>query len=223
VECETLERRTFLSAGPIHVLTSFDGSNGEFPAGNLTTSGNTLYGSAGGGPDSAGIIYSLPLTGGSPTILGSFNGTNGYGPNGDLILVGNTLYGTTEYGGDGFDGGPSGSGTVFSIPAAGGTPAVLASFSGSGAANPVGGIILSGNTIYGTTFDGGTSNQGTVFSVPITGGSPTILTSFSSGASGYDPFSPNSNLVLSGSSLYGVAAGGTSPQTSVLFAPRVNF
>ena len=113
------------------------------------------------------------------TILASFNGANGGSvyPSGGLILSGSTLYGTTYWGGT------SGSGTVFSLPLAGGTPTTLASFNGTNGYCLPGSLILSGSTLYGVTSNGGISGQssdgytgyGTVFSLPISGGTPTTL------------------------------------------------
>ena len=59
-----------------------------------------------------GTVFSIPLSGGSPTVLASFNGSNGDYPVAGLTLGGNTLYGTTELGGADSDG------TVFSVPVA---------------------------------------------------------------------------------------------------------
>ena len=62
----------------------------------LTLSGNTLYGTTQyGGANGDGTVFSVPLSGGSPTVLASFNGSNGNEPLGGLTLSGNTLYGTT--------------------------------------------------------------------------------------------------------------------------------
>jgi uncharacterized repeat protein (TIGR03803 family) len=90
-----------------------------------------------------------------------------------LILSGNTLYGTTYHGGS------SGNGTVFKINTDGSDFTTLYSFTAlssiyynynfynvnSDGANPEGGLILSGNTLYGTAYDGGTNGYGTVFSL----------------------------------------------------------
>jgi uncharacterized repeat protein (TIGR03803 family) len=207
-----------VTGGTPTVLASFNGADGAGP-GDLTVSGSTLYGSAdnvfslpisGGTPTvlsstisswgklvvsgntlygaNGGEVFSLPTSGGAPTILASFSGDPG--PMGGLILSGNTLYGTTEFGG------PSGTespvfatGEVYSVPVTGGTPTVLASFSGTDGAEPLAGLILSGNTLYGTTFAGGNMSlstdgadafpgAGTVFSLPVTGGTPTVLVAF---------------------------------------------
>ena len=59
---------------------SFNGTNGANPGGSLTLSanGSTLYGMTPyGGADGDGNIFSIPVTGGTPTTLFSFNGTNG--------------------------------------------------------------------------------------------------------------------------------------------------
>ena len=110
-------------------------------------------------------------------MLASFNGSsNGAYPYAGLTLSGNTLYGTT------YLGGANGKGEVFSIPAGGGTPTVLASFNGSNGAYPWGGLTSSGNTLYGTTEAGGANGDGEVFSVPVGGGSPTVLASLRSAA-----------------------------------------
>ena len=76
---------------------------------------------ANGGVNGDGTVFSIPVTGGTPTILVSFNGTNGADPYGSLTLsAGSTLYGMT------YGGGADGDGTVFSIPVTGGTPTTLA-------------------------------------------------------------------------------------------------
>ena len=85
-----------------------------------------------------------------------------------MIVAGGTLYGTTT------------AGEVFSLPTAGGTPAFLASFSGTV------GLVLSGSTLYGTSTSGGANNDGEIFSLPITGGTPTVLASFN-GTDGSGP------------------------------------
>jgi len=199
-----------LSGGSPTVLASFNGSNGYSPVGGLTLADNTLYGTTnnGGttyiGPNNpgAGTVFSVPLSGGSPTVLASLNGITGYAPRGGLTLADNTLYGTTS------EGGPNAHdqvfGTVFSVPINGGTPTVLASLNRSGGDYPVGGLTLIGNTLYGMATQGGAYGCGTVYSVPIGGGTPTVLASFN-GTNGQYPFG---GLTLSGSTLYGTTIYG---------------
>jgi uncharacterized repeat protein (TIGR03803 family) len=134
--------------------------------------------------------------------LASFNGGDGSYPLAGVTLSGSTLYGTTQTGGS--NGGlyGNGYGTVFSVPVAGGTPTVLASFNSSDGSYPVAGLIVSGNTLYGTTVHGGGGNDGgygEVFSLPTSGGTPTVLAHFNVTDGEY----PSTGLLLSGSTLYG--------------------
>ena len=118
-----------VSGGSPTVLASFNGSNGANPYAGLTVSGNTLYGTTttGGANQYGGTVFSVPLSGGSPTVLASFNGSNGWSPYAGLTLIGNTLYGTTTTGG-GYGGWNDG--VVFSLPVSGGSPTVLVTFTG---------------------------------------------------------------------------------------------
>ena len=107
-------------------------SDGADPSGGLITSGSTFYGTAAdGGTHNDGVVFSVPLSGGTPTVLASFNGSNGRLPKAGLTLSGSTLYGTTYYGGA-YD-----YGVVFGVPLSGGTPTVLATFNGSNGSHPV--------------------------------------------------------------------------------------
>jgi uncharacterized repeat protein (TIGR03803 family) len=201
-----------ITGGTPTVLASFDGSLGKNPYGGLTLSadGSTLYGTTqNGGAGNYGTVFSIPITGGTPTVLASFDGSNGAKPRPVLTISGNTLYGTTLCGGINFNGSAnSGNGIVFSVPITGGTPTVLASFDGSNGANPGAGLTLSpdGTTLYGTTVYGAAANYGVVFSIPITGGTATVLASFS-GSNGGNPFA---GLTISGdgSTLFGTTAYG---------------
>jgi uncharacterized repeat protein (TIGR03803 family) len=201
-------------------LVSFNGTNGQYPEAGLTLSGNTLYGTTvngGTGYDGQpktgdGIVFSVPVTGGTPTVLVSFNGSNGANPVAGLIpsADGSTLYGTTFAGGAGWNPGSndSGGGTVFSVPITGGTPTDLALLNFTTGIFPAAGLTLSGNTLYGTTTSGGGYMGGTVFSVPVTGGTPTVLASFNV----LDEYQPMAGLTLSGdgNTLYGTTEEGGS-------------
>ncbi len=192
-----------VTGGTPTVLASFNGTDGNDPAGSLTLSadGSTLYGMTNdGGTDGDGVIFSIPVTGGTPTVLASFNGTDGEYPSGSLTLSGSTLYGMTS------GGATDGDGVIFSIPVTGGTPTVLASFNGTDGEDPSGGLTLSGSTLYGTTYVGGADGDGVIFSIPVTGGTPTVLGSFN----GTDGSGPAGSLTLSadGSTFYGMTVDG---------------
>jgi len=205
-----------MTGGTPTVLASFNAYNGAYPCGGvLTASGNTLYGTTANGSygyaNSDGEVFSLPITGGTPTVLASFNGSNGGEPCAELTLTGNTLYGTT------YGGGANGYGEVFSLPTIGGTPTVLASFDGSNGSGPFAGLTLSGNTLYGTTYEGGDNGDGEVFSLPTTGGTPTVLASFD-GSNGKWPYA---DLTLSGNTLYGTTYYGGDNGVGTVFSVTV--
>jgi len=82
-------------------------------------------------------------------------------------------------------------------------------------ANPLAGLILSGNTLYGTAQNGGISGSGTVFSVKTDGTGFTNLHSFSGGGDGANP---QAGLILSGNALYGTARTGGSSGAGTVFS-----
>jgi uncharacterized repeat protein (TIGR03803 family) len=167
-------------------LYSFTGgSDGAGPWSGLILSGNTLYGTAElGGISGNGTVFAVNTDGTGFTTLHRFtavnNGKNidGYDPQAGLILSDNTLYGAAG------GGGSSNHGTVFKVNTDGTGFATLYSFTAlvsdtnNDGARPVGGLILSGNTLYGTAWEGGSSGLGTVFSITL----PPQLTIIPSGA-----------------------------------------
>jgi uncharacterized repeat protein (TIGR03803 family) len=192
-----------VSGGTPTTLLSFNRTNGEFPCRRLAVSGSSVYGMTmfGGAYGSAGgdgTIFSVPMSGGTPTTLLSFDGTDGATPVTGLTVVGSALYGTASNGGATFNG------TIFSIPVSGGTPTILANFDYTHGSYPVGSLTLSGSTFFGMTSGGGDYGDGTVFSVPVSGGAITTLLSFN-GTNGMYPFG---SLTLDGSTLYGAANEG---------------
>jgi uncharacterized repeat protein (TIGR03803 family) len=192
-----------VTAQTFKTLHSFtNGSDGYGPVGGLVLSGNTLYGTTLG---MGGTVFSVNIDGtGFTTLCGLYGG-----PSGTLILSGKTLYGTTTEGGD------LNEGMVFRVNTDGTGFTNLYSFysllgdgDGTGAF-PVGGLILSGSTLYGTAscsevYDGGPFGAGTVFAVNTDGTGFNVLHSFNF----YDGYAPHGPLILSGNSLYGSASGG---------------
>jgi len=205
-----------ITGGTPTVLASFNGADGETPCAGLAISGGLLYGIASSNSSNGdGTIFSLSVEGGTPTVLGFIGGTSGIvNDQPGLIVSGNTLYGAAEFGGT------DAAGDVFSLPATGGTPTILATFNGStNGDKPQGNLLLSNNTLYGTTFFGGAFDDGEVFSVPVTGGGATVLASFNSASDGGNP---QGGLVLSNGVLYGTTSAGASNGVGGVFSLPVS-
>ena len=202
-----------VTAQAFTTLHSFTGgSDGANPYAGLILSGNTLYGTAeSGGSSGAGTVFGVNTDGTGFTVLHGFSGgRDGTAPEAGLILSGNTLYGTAE------SGGSSGDGTVFGVNTDGTGFTNLHSFTGGGdGANPIAGLILSGDTLYGSANGGGSSGNGTLFRINTDGTGFTNLHSFSGGSDGAYPYA---GLILSGSTLYGTANGGGSSGYGTVFS-----
>ena len=142
------------------------------------------------------------------TNLHSFASDEGYSPNA-LLISGNRMYGTT-YSGSNYDG------TIFALN----TDRLLVSrtymfFPGLlTGAFPIGGLLLSGKTLYGTA-SGGALKSGTVFAINTDGTGFTILHSFGGPSGGSYP---RWGLVLWGNTLYGTTYDGGSANQGVVFA-----
>src|SRR6202012_2018824 len=105
-----------------------------------------------------GAVYEL-LPNGTIVIRGAFDGANGFAPEGGVLVDrdGN-LFGTTS------QGGPTGAGTVFEIPAGTNTIVTLTDFSGTNIDDPFSRMAMdSHGNLFGTTESGGTSNLGAIF------------------------------------------------------------
>src|SRR5579859_834715 len=187
------------SFSPMNSYTNSDGAN---PMAALIVSNGVLYGTTQYGGDwGCGSIFRVNTNGTGFTNIYTFTGnSDGANPVARLLLSGSTLYGTTLYGGD------SGYGTVFSLSTSGTGFAMLHNFSGSEGqegANPCAGLVLSGGQLFGTTQYGDSgdgSHNGTVFRMDINGDNFTTLHSFVDS----EGFYPDAELLLSGSTLYGV-------------------
>ena len=208
---------TLHSFGALSSSSSGTNSDGAWPGG-LVLSGNTLYGTAGGGSSGNGTVFAVKTDGSAFSILHEFTGpycdtcasitnTDGIFPSGGLVLCGNTLYGATVTGGS------SGNGTVFKVNTDGSGFKTLYVFSaappGSVTVNadgawPSARLLLSGSTLYGTAEFGGSSGSGTVFALSTNGTGFTTLHNFG----GADGAVPRGELILSGNTLYGTASAG---------------
>jgi uncharacterized repeat protein (TIGR03803 family) len=157
-------------------------SDGEEPFSQLILdSDDNLYGTAGGGASSGGIVYKI-TTAGAETVLYSFMAgtTDGEGPQAGVIRdsAGN-LYGTATAGG------ANSRGAVFKVTS-GGTETLLYSFCSvnsasancTDGASPSTGLIWGADgNIYGATGGGGLNGLGTLFKI-TTAGALTVLHAF---------------------------------------------
>jgi uncharacterized repeat protein (TIGR03803 family) len=211
------------------------GADGARPAAPLVISGSTIYGTTSqGGNSSPGTVFRLNSDGSGFTNLYSFTpnvaGTNSDGatPWNGIILAGNTLYGTASRGGT------WGNGTVFAMNTDGTGFTNLHSFSaGTGyvptvtntdGADPYGGLVLSGNTLYGAAATGGDAGNGTIFALNTDGSGFTTLHSFAAGIGSFGTLTNSDGawliprLVISGNTLYGGAFYGGNSGGGTLFA-----
>jgi hypothetical protein len=106
------------------------------------------------------VLQAIPTT--NPPVCGNC------GARGGLVLSGNTIYGTCQN-----DGASDARGNVFKVNTDGTGFAKLHVFSSSyGAPNPdgglpLGGLVMSGNTLYGPAAIAGPHNHGAIFSVTL--------------------------------------------------------
>jgi uncharacterized repeat protein (TIGR03803 family) len=215
------------SAEAFKVLHAFTPGNankdGFSPSAGLVLSGNTLYGTASGGGGGRGTVFAVNIDGTGFTTLHNFtNNSDGGIPVAGLILSNNTLYGTTE------GGGSSDYGTVFAVTNDGTGFATLHSFTApdpnnnfanADGAEPVAGLVLSGNTLYGTAEWGGSYGWGTVFAVNTDGTGFLPLHSFPDARSyNTEGAVPWASLILSGNTLYGTAEEGGTENCGTVFA-----
>jgi len=191
------------------------GSNdGQYPYGNLTLSGNTLYGMTRyGGGNSMGVIFKINTDGNNYTNLHDFAGGNddGQEPYGNLTLSGSTLYGMTYSGGD------NNYGVIFKMDMDGNNYTNLHDFAGGNddGRNPFGNLILSNSTLYGMTYNGGDSSMGVIFKMNTDGNNYTNLHDFAGGND--DGRRPFGDLTLSGSTLYGMTYNGGDNDSGIIF------
>lgn len=201
---------------------------GANPRIELISDGGLLYGVMPyGGANGAGNIFKINADGSGFTILHNFSildsSTNldGATPFGRLLLADGVLYGATSYGG------LFGNGTVFRINADGSSFTNLHNFgltNSKGAnkdgAQPAGGLVLDGNTLYGVTQYGGKKGQGTIFQINTDGSGFCSLYSFLQLTSGSNDVgaAPCAGLVQSANTFYGTASTGGPNGFGTLFA-----
>jgi len=179
-------------------------TDGNHPETGLVLSGDILYGTTGsGGSNGYGTLFSVNTDGSGFTNFYNFTGGyDGGDPTAPLLLSGNTLYGGT------FNGGTNGTGTIFAIHTDGSGFTVLRDISAfTDGRQPVGALLLSGDTLYGAMSVNGGGANGTIFSLKTNGSNFSVLHTFSYNPNGTnnDGASPLGGLALSANRLYGTA------------------
>jgi uncharacterized repeat protein (TIGR03803 family) len=212
----------------LHSLAS--ATDGALPMGGLILAGNLLYGTAeNGGSNSLGTIFAISTNGSGFKVLHAFANADGTHPQAPLVLGGATLYG------EAYNGGSGSTGSIFKIDTNGSNFITLRVFSditglgtnGEGA-NPTGGLLLSGATLYGTTYSGGDNHSGNVFKIGTNGMGYSTLINFDRLSSTFFPQTnatggnPESGLFLNGDTLYGTTFVGGSTGYGTLFQVKTN-
>lgn len=205
------------TAGRVHVLLSFNNTNGLLPAsGVIFDKAGNLYGTADGGPGGAGVLFRLDKDGNAENFhifQGGLN-TEAAVPSGGVIIdESGNFYGATLLGGLG----PfPGFGTLYEVDPDGNFR-VLYDFQGAAdGAEPQGPLIrdASGN-LYGAALQGGKRNRGTIFKL-ATDGTLTVLHTFTGGWDGGEP--QGGLLMDSAGNLYGSASAGGDSGSGTVFA-----
>jgi uncharacterized repeat protein (TIGR03803 family) len=221
----TLHSFTALRSAPGFSLAHPDtNGDGAIPKAPLVLSSNILYGTThAGGAGAGGTVFAVNTDGSGFTNLLNFTlgASDGYYPYAGLVMSSDTstLYGTT---GHSFTGT---SGVEFSINTDGTGFTPLYGLADS----PHASLILSNGTLYGTVPRGEDgSDDGKVFAVNTDGTGFTILHSFPLvGCGRYPCFNsdgayPQTQLVLSGNTLYGIADGGGAFGFGTVFAVNID-
>lgn len=215
--------------------------DGTLPQGGLVLQAGTLYGTAAyGGTNGSGTLFSCGINGSNFTVLhafapaklpGSSTNSEGMTPLAGPVLLGGTLYGVAELGGT------NGNGTIYSISTNGTgfslihtfTPTRGAASTNTDGANPVAGLTGAGDTLYGATFFGGTNGTGTIFSLRTNGLNFSVIHSFRVGHTNRlneftnaDGTAVQGTLLLSGGTLYGTTAFGSTNASGNVFSLGTN-
>jgi uncharacterized repeat protein (TIGR03803 family) len=207
-------------SGTIKVIASFASTLGQQPMGHLVedSSGNFFGTTFSGGSSNEGSVFEVSSDTGTITTLATFSGSNGAYPEGGIIedSSGN-LFGTTEYGGNGYAGGNTGSGTVFEVAHGTRTLSTLASLSSVGPdASPEGLMEDGSGNFFGITQANGTYGYGSVYELQHGSSKVTVLASFSGGSSsGATPY--GSLIQDNAGNLYGATEYGGPTNDGTVF------
>ena len=210
-------------------LTGGVNPDGANPAAGLAFSGGVLVGTTlNGGLQGAGTAFSMSPDGTDFTAFRSFtNAPDAGNPQGELSFSETRFFSTT------FGGGSSGVGAVIAGQT-NGSVSVLKSFAAvsadnatnSGGASPNAALANSGVMLFGANTAGGAAANGYLFSLATNGTTFSILHDFSTldcqTGTNTDGASPQGGLILSGGTLFGVAAAGGAGGSGVVYSIGTN-
>src|ERR1700733_6159469 len=189
-----------------------DGAN---PRQVVWTNGVFYGAAANGGTNGHGMLYEFNPAGSVFSPVHYFTGatSDGNTPNNPLV-AGNMIYGTTIYGGT------NGVGMIYAVNTngTGFTPLYSFSFPPDGYI-PLSGLILNGTTLFGTANTGGINGGGTAFQINTDGSGYAILHWFTNTPDGY---LPQSELLLSGGTLFGTTIYGGTNGYGTVFSMSTN-
>jgi len=143
----------------LHTFNDYYDHDGALPNGLVQATDGSFYGTAGGGPMFAGIVFKITFDG-TLTTLHAFDRTDGQSPLAPPIQGSDgNFYGTTS------EAGPNGYGTVYKMSPQG-SLMTLHSFNHTDGAAPYAQLVqASDGNFYGTTTEGGANGYGTVFKI----------------------------------------------------------
>jgi uncharacterized repeat protein (TIGR03803 family) len=195
------------------------------PYGDLLFDSGVLYGTSAAGVafGAGGTVFKITASNTNCELLMVFGDASD--PKGRLVLNGGMLYGTTA------SGGSFNEGTIFKLSTNGTSFTILKHFparvlrTNSDGAVPVGGLVLSGDTLYGTTSAGGSTSNGVIFRIKTDGSGFAVLKHFPpsyfraaiSAYTNVDGSSPNGNLLMNNGTLYGMTSAGGTAGKGVVF------
>ncbi|MFH0878635.1 MAG: choice-of-anchor tandem repeat GloVer-containing protein [Lentisphaerota bacterium] len=193
-------------------------NSGFWPMGTPMESGGKLFGTAQiGGVSNYGVVYSADVNGTRYTNLFAFGGFNGRYPTGKLLLNGGYFYGMTSRGG------ADDNGVIFRMTTNGSGYTVLHTFRATNVnegAIPWGGLAMNSTNLFGMTYFGGVSNLGTIFRINLNGSGYANLHHFVGKAG--DGKHPKGDLLLDGTTFYGMTSEGGSNNAGVVFSMALN-
>jgi uncharacterized repeat protein (TIGR03803 family) len=214
----------------IAVGANYTNSDGANPVGRPVLIGINLYGTTtSGGILGKGTLFRVSTDGSRFTNMHNFGiGLDGAVPQAGLTVFGNKLYGTTSEGAANNTGGlysinPDGTGyTNFYTFTAITSSSVSSNRDG---AYPSAGLVVAGDTVYGTAVSGGNYGAGTIFSVGTNGANFAVVhrvTPYDMDAfTNLEGVYPQSGVILSNDTLYGVAPYGGGTNRGTVFALKL--